>query len=105
MGLNNDESRSTEAISSQRLRSQRIELSVALPFEISSEMALTVDSGSPPQSHASNTATVASHFVSLSTNTRETDVPRTTQQFLENEVRILIGSVKIMNMETTIPDI
>ncbi|BBN06011.1 protein MpWRKY7 [Marchantia polymorpha subsp. ruderalis] len=87
MGLNNDESRSTEAISSQRLRSQRIELSVALPFEISSEMALTVDSGSPPQSHASNTATVASHFVSLSTNTRETDVPRTTQQFLENELK------------------
>ncbi|KAG6541729.1 hypothetical protein Mapa_016892 [Marchantia paleacea] len=104
MGLSNDESRSTETINSARLRSQRIELSVALPVEISSDMAHIVDSGSPPQSHASNTATVASQFVSLSTNTRETDVPRTTQQFLENESRHPVNFRNGSNDRPTVED-
>ncbi|KAL2633230.1 hypothetical protein R1flu_004709 [Riccia fluitans] len=104
MGLNTEESRSIEAGNGGRLRSPGIGLSVALPFEISGDMANTLDSESSRQTHASDSATVASEFISLSTNHRETSIPRMTQQFLENENRLPINLRNKTNDRPTVVD-
>lgn len=67
-------------------RSQRMELSVAIPFEIV-DKAPELKLSSASDDNTSNS--VASQFVSLQSNQRASDqeAPRATQQlFLENEV-------------------
>ncbi|KAL3694488.1 hypothetical protein R1sor_008139 [Riccia sorocarpa] len=90
MGLSTGESRrlsTTDMGNGERSGSQGIGLSMALPFEISGDMTNRLDCESPRNSRASDSATVASQFISLSSNHRETSPPRVTQQFLENENR------------------